>query len=118
MPLLLLFPIIVIAIYIYSLIRLSKNKNEYNKQYIFFNTTPVVFTLIETSIIYRFHEFDNQIIKDNIFPFIVLIAINGACIFYKQLAFTTKESSEALKKSTIYDGLCIIGVVLVILLFR
>lgn len=118
MPLLLLFPIIVIAIYIYSLINLLKNKNEYIKQYIFFITTPLVFTLVETSIIYHFHKLDNQVIIDNIFPFIFLIALNCACLFYKQLSFVGNEASKALKKSVIYDVLSVIGIVLVILLFR
>lgn len=110
---LLILPILTFVVYIYSVITLLKNKCEHTKMYIFLVTAPFIFSLAETAVIYHFHEYQIT----NLLLFILITLIDVLVCLFKGILFN-KKKDEALKSTTIFDLLCVVGLILTIIFFR
>lgn len=110
---LLILPILTLIVYIYTLIRLLKNKSEHTNMYIFLITTPLVVSIIDAAIIYHFHSLN--ISNPLVFALVIFFALMAS--IFKGISFI-KDGDDGLKKSPLYDLLSIISLVLVLVFFR
>lgn len=113
MPLLFILPLSSLIVYIYTLIKLLKNKNEHTNMYIFLVTTPLIISIIDTVIIYHFHSFNIS----NTLIFVIVVLITLMASIFKGLSFI-KDKDSALRLSPLYDLLSIVSLILVLVFFR
>ena len=107
MPLFYLLPLITFIVFVISLF-IFKKKDKY---LIFVSLTGLVFSIVEAFIIYKQYGFDNGIILNNLFYFVLLIILNSLnCVIKMKLFIDNKGISFS-------DFFSVVGLILFIIKF-
>lgn len=113
-----LLPILTFLVYIFSIIKLLNKKDEHTNMFIFLTTTPLIISFIDTVIIYHFHNLNNNILTDNFLLFILIILVNMISCLLKSNSFLKDQNEISLRKSSIFDMLSLVSLILVLVFFR